>query len=88
MQWPGRQAEENETEVNPDMSDPRLPITIKKLPGGYRLQFNDGRASMMIYGSGDDTAHAAGSLTSDEARGLAEEVVQVLTAAWGSVVFE
>ena len=73
------------TGVKRDMTDPRLPITIKKLPGGYRLQFNDGRSSMMIYGSGVDTAQAAGSLTTEEARALAEEVVRILTEAWGSV---
>ena len=67
------------------MSDPRLPIAIRKLPGGYRLQFNDGKSSMMVYGTGADTAHATGSLTTEEARALAEEVVRILTEAWGSV---
>jgi hypothetical protein len=65
------------------MSDPRLPIAIKKLPGGYRLQFNDGKSSMMVYGTGADTAHASGSLTTEEARALAEEVAGILTGAWG-----
>jgi hypothetical protein len=67
------------------MSDPRLPIAIKKLPGGYRLQFNDGKSSMMIYGTGADTAAAAGSLTTEEARALAEELVRILTKAWSTV---
>jgi hypothetical protein len=66
------------------MPDPRLPIAIKKLPGGYRLQFNDGKSSMMVYGTGADTARATGSLTTEEARELAEEVVRILTEAWGS----
>ena len=65
------------------MPDPRLPIAIKKLPGGYRLQFSDGRSSMMVYGTGADTAHAIDSLTTEEARVLAEEVARILTAAWG-----
>ena len=67
------------------MSDPRLPIAIKKLPGGYRLQFNDGKSSMMVYGTGADIALASGSLTTEEARALAEEVVRILTDAWGRV---
>ena len=66
------------------MSDPRLPIAIKKLPGGYRLQFNDGKSSMMVYGTGADTAPAAGSLTTEEARALAEELVYTLTKVWGA----
>lgn len=61
------------------------PITIKKLPGGYRLQFNDGRSSMMVYGTSTHTAHASGSLTGAEARALAEEVIGILSKAWGSV---
>ena len=64
------------------MPDPRLPIAIKKLPGGYRLQFNDGKSSMMVYGTGADTAAAAGSLTTEEARALAEELVYILTKVW------
>ena len=66
------------------MVDPRLPIAIKKLPGGYRLQFNDGKSSMMIYGTGADTAAAAGALTTEEARALAEELVHILTKVWGA----
>jgi hypothetical protein len=65
------------------MSDPRLPIVIKKLPGGYRLQFNDGKSSLMVYGTGADIAQAAGSLSSEEAKALAEEVLRTLTNAWG-----
>ena len=68
---------------SPRMSDPRLPIAIKKLPGGYRLQFNDGKSSMMVYGTGADIALASGSLTTEEARALAEEVAGILTGAWG-----
>jgi len=67
------------------MSDPRLPIAIKKLPGGYRLEFNDRKPSMMVYGTGADIAHATGSLTTEEARALAEEVVGILTGAWSGV---
>jgi len=67
------------------MSDPRLPIAIKKLPGGYRLEFNDRKSSLMVYGTGADIAHATGSLTTEEARALAEEVVGILTGAWGGV---
>jgi hypothetical protein len=64
------------------MSDPRLPISIKKLPGGYRLQCSDGKSSIMVYGTGADTAHATGTLTTDEARAFADELVRILTDAW------
>jgi hypothetical protein len=67
------------------MSDPLLPIAINRLPGGYRLQFNDGMSSMMVYGAGADTAHASGTLTMEEAKVLAEEVARILTEAWGGV---
>ena len=66
------------------MSDPRLPIAINKLPGGYRLQFNDGKSSLMVYGTTADTAAATGALTTDEAKALADEVVRILTQAWAS----
>jgi polyhydroxyalkanoate synthesis regulator phasin len=49
------------------------------------VQFNDGRSSMMIYGTGADTAAAAGSLTTEEARAFAEEIVRILTKAWRAV---
>jgi hypothetical protein len=67
------------------MSDPRLPIAIKKLPGGFRLQFNDGKSSMMVYGTNADTARATGALTNEEAGALAEEVARILAEAWGGV---
>jgi hypothetical protein len=66
------------------MTDPRLPIAIKKLPGGYRLQFNDGKSSMMVYGTNADTALATGSLSTEEARAFAEEVALILASAWGN----
>jgi hypothetical protein len=65
------------------MVDNRLPITIKKLPGGYRLQFADGKSSLMVYGADAGIAHASGSLTTEEARGLADEIAHILTEAWG-----
>ncbi len=61
------------------MVDPRLPITIKKLPGGYRLQFADGKSSLIVYGADANIAHASGSLSIEEANGLAH----ILTKEWG-----
>jgi hypothetical protein len=65
------------------MVDNRLPITIRKLPGGYRLQFADGKSSLMVYGADSGIAHASGSLSTEEAGQLAEEVADILTEAWG-----
>jgi hypothetical protein len=66
------------------MVDKRLPITIKKLPGGYRLQFADGKSSLMIYGADSSIAHASGSLSTEEAAQLAKEVADILSKAWGA----
>jgi hypothetical protein len=66
------------------MADSRLPITIKKLPGGYRLQFADGKSSLMVYGAESGIAHASGSLSTEEARRFAEEIADILTEAWGA----
>lgn len=66
------------------MADNRLPITIKKLPGGYRLQFADGKSSLMVYGADAGIAHASGALSTEEARRLAEEIADILTEAWGA----
>jgi hypothetical protein len=65
------------------VSDPRLPITIKKLPGGYRLQFADGKSSLIVYGADASIAHASGSLSIEESNELAQEIAAVLTREWG-----
>ena len=61
------------------MPDPRLPLTIKLLPGGFSVQFADGSRPIMIYGRDPHVASAANSLTLDEARELAQEVARALT---------
>jgi hypothetical protein len=66
------------------MEENRLPITIRKLPGGYRLQFADGKSSLMVYGANAGIAHASGSLNTEEARQLAEEIADILTEVWGA----
>ena len=65
------------------MPDPRLPLSIKPLPGGYRIEFSDGRSPIYIYGREPHATTAVNSLTIDEARALAQEVARALTAAWG-----
>jgi hypothetical protein len=66
------------------MPDPRLPLTIISLPGGYSIAFADGTRAIMIYGRDPYVAHASGALTLDEAKALAQEVVRTLTEAWSA----
>ena len=65
------------------MPDPRLPLTIKPLPGGFAIEFSDGSTPIYIYGREHHIAAAAKSLTLDQARALAQEAARALTAAWG-----
>ena len=64
------------------MADARLPLTIKRLPGGYGINFADGRRALIVYGHGTpDNAHAANGLTFDEAKAVAQDVARALTRA-------
>ena len=64
------------------MADARLPLTIRRLPGGFCIQFADGRPAIIIYGRQPHVARAANALTIDEAKALAQDVAKALTIAW------
>lgn len=64
------------------MSNPRLPLKIKPVPGGFAVAFARGGQHIYIYGREPHVAQAAGSLTIDEAKALAQEIARALTAAW------
>ena len=64
------------------MADARLPLKIKPLPGGFAIQFPDGRQPIVIYGREPHVARAANTLTLDEAKALAQDVARALTSAW------
>jgi hypothetical protein len=68
----------------PGLADPRLPLKIRQLPGGYAIEFADGRRPVMVYGREPHVAPAAKTLTLDEARELAQEIARALTAAWSA----
>lgn len=62
--------------------DPRLPLKIKPLPGGFAIDQADGRRALIVYGREEHVARAAKALTIDEARDLAKEIARLLTDAW------
>lgn len=64
------------------MSDPRLPVKIKPIPGGFAITFASAGQHIYIYGREQHVAQAAGSITIDEAKGLAQEIARALTALW------
>lgn len=64
------------------MTDSRLPIKIKRIPGGYTLNLADGR-KLWIYGREPQVARAADAMTLDEAEQLAKDVARALTRQWG-----
>ncbi len=64
------------------MSDPRLPLKINLVPGGFAVAFTRGGQHIYVYGRDPHVAQAAGSLTIDEAKALAQEIARALTAAW------
>ena len=61
------------------MPDPRLPLKIKPIPGGYAISFADGTQAIYVYGREPHVAAAAGTLTIDEAKALARELARTLT---------
>jgi len=63
-------------------NDPRLPITIKRVPGGFALVFANGGPHIYIYGREPHVASSAGSLTIDQAKALAQDAARALTKAW------
>ena len=64
------------------MSDPRLPLKIRPVPGGFAFAFAGGGRHIYVYGREPHVAQAAGSLTIDEATALAQEIARAPTAAW------
>ena len=64
------------------MSDPRLPLKIKPVPGGFALAFARGGQHIYVYGREPHVASAADTLSIDEAKALAQEIARALTAAW------
>jgi lipocalin len=53
------------------MPDARLPIKVKRIPGGYTVDLADGR-KLWIYGREPEVARAAKAMTLDEARATDE----------------
>ncbi len=64
------------------MSDPRLLVKIHPIAGGFALAFANGGQHIYVYGREPHVASAAGTLTIDEAKTLAQEMAPALTAAW------
>ena len=64
------------------MPDARLPIKVKRIPGGYTVNLADGRR-LWIYGREPEVARAANSMTLEQAEQLAKDVARALTEAWG-----
>lgn len=65
------------------MSDPRLPVKIKPVPGGFTLVFASGGQHVYIYGREPRVSQSSGSLTIEEAKALTQEIARALTTAWG-----
>ena len=64
------------------MFDPRLPLKIAPVPGGFVVAFARGGQHIHVYGREAHVAQAAGTLTIDEAEARAQDISRVLTAAW------
>jgi len=64
------------------MSAPRLPIKIKRIPGGFTLNLADGNR-LWIYGREPEIAKQANTMTLEEAEQMAKDVARALTKAWG-----
>ena len=63
------------------MANPkRLPIKIKRIPGGYRLDFGERQARLYVY-SESERANPTG-LQPHEAEAFAKAVARALTEAW------
>ena len=60
------------------MPDARLPIKVKRIPGGYTVNLADGRR-LWIYGREPEVARAANSMTLEQAEQLAKDVARALT---------
>ena len=63
------------------MSDPRLPVKIKRVAGGFAVAFARGGQHIYVYGREPHVASAADTLSIDEAKALAQEIARALTAA-------
>jgi hypothetical protein len=64
------------------LPDARLPIKIKRIPGGYTVNLSDDR-KLWIYGRKAEIANQAHAMTLAEAEQLAKDVARALTEAWG-----
>jgi hypothetical protein len=58
----------------------RLPIKVKKVPGGFRIEFADG-GHPYVYATADDRVAREMPLW-PEAEALAKDVARTLTEAW------
>jgi hypothetical protein len=65
------------------MSDGRLPIRIKKIPGGAVLRLATGQR-IFIYGREPEVARTANTMTRDQAEALAKDIARALSEAWGA----
>lgn len=63
------------------MESSRLPIKIKKVPGGYRLEFGNGLAKAYIYATDQQRVEPIAPSWED-AEALAKDVARTLRAAW------
>ena len=66
----------------PAMASKRLPIKIKKTPGGYRLDFGTSGASLYIYPTADEQRVDQTAPTFPEAEEFVRDVARTLTDAW------
>ncbi len=64
------------------MTDLRLPLTIKPVPGGFAIVFADGEQRIFVEGQDPLAAAAGSSQAEDEALELAKEIARALMAAW------
>ena len=64
------------------MCDPRLPITVKRIPGGALIVFASGE-KLYAYGRDSaDVARQSGDMTREAAEQFAADVARALTDAW------
>jgi hypothetical protein len=64
------------------MPDPRLPINIAAMPGGFVIRMATG-ADLWIYTRESPIPSTASALTPEEGEALAHEIARLLTDQWG-----
>jgi hypothetical protein len=62
------------------MASNRLPIKVKRMPGGFRIEFADG-AYLYLYATRDNNVGRTMPLF-PEAEALAKDLARTLTDAW------